>query len=251
MKSLRAALARIEAGKARNVRSIVRMVSLNDGRPQAKDFLVPLLPFVFVLCGYCNLQETNQRLHFRFLVHTSYGVTIYPFEEDLSFCCGPGNSSSNTCINSTRGSSAPFPVPAGRVIFNRTSGSISPNNSDAAAVTVSSTAAPATTATPPTDPTICRNSPSSSNKSTAVGFGVGVPLGLALLGALGLLWRQRSRELGARREARAWEEKYDELIKEENRGDLIGHERQVQELGCDCLKPDELDGRLVYEVAGT
>ena len=83
-----------------------------------------------------------------------------------------------------------------------------------------------------------------------MGFGVGVPLGLALFGALGLLWRQRSRELGARREAHAWAEKYDEL-KRGNRGDLIGHKGQIQELGYDCLQPDELDGRLVYEVAGT
>ncbi|KAF6230380.1 hypothetical protein HO133_004722 [Letharia lupina] len=216
MKLFRGALAQIQVGKAIDVRDIVRM--------------------------------TDQRSHLRLLVHTSWGVTIYPFQEDSSFCCGPGNSSSNACINSTRGSTAPFPVQAGRVIFNRTSGSISPNSSETAAVTVSSTVPPSTTANSPTDPTICRNWPSSSNKSSAVGIGVGVPLGLALLGALGLLWKQRDRELSARKEARAWEEKYDEL-RREKRGELIGVEGQMHELGCEGGRPNELDGSLVYEVA--
>lgn len=71
-----------------------------------------------------------------------------------------------------------------------------------------------------------------------------------MVGALGLLWRQRSRELGARREARAWQEKYDE-IKKKVYGDLIVHEGQIQELGWDGWKPDELDGRLVHEVQGS
>lgn len=184
-------------------------------------------------------------------VHT-YGVTIYPFQDDKSFCCGPGNSSTNLCVNSALGNATPFAVEAGRVIFNRTSGSTSANDSETATVTVSFTATPSTsTSTPPlTDPTIFRDSPCSSNKSAAVGLGVGVPLGLALAGALGLLWRQRSRELGARREARAWQEKYDE-IKEKAYGGLIVHEGQIQELGWDSWKPDELDGRLVHEMQGS
>lgn len=82
-----------------------------------------------------------------------------------------------------------------------------------------------------------------------MGFGVGVPFGLALLGALALLWIQRSRELGARREAQAWQEKYDEL-KRENRGYLIDHEGQTHELGFEGWKPAELDGRLVHEAEG-
>lgn len=81
-----------------------------------------------------------------------------------------------------------------------------------------------------------------------VGLGVGVPLGLALLGALGLLWKQRNRELGARREARAWEGKYDEL-RSEKRGESIGVEGQTQELRHEGWMLDELEGSLVYEVA--
>lgn len=213
-------------------------------------FPCSLVPCCLVLRQYHNSHKTSQRSHLCPLVHTSYGVTIYPFQDDTSFCCGPGNSSSNTCISSTLGNPAPFAVPAGRVIFNRTSGSTSPNISDISTVTVSSAVASSTSAIAPTDSAICRNSPSSSKKSAAaVGIGVGVPLGLALLGALGLLWIQRSRELGARREARAWQEKYDEL-KKENRRYLIGHEGQIHELGYESWKPPELDGRLVHEAAG-
>lgn len=40
---------------------------------------------------------------------------------------------------------------------------------------------------------------------------MGVPLGLALLGALILLWRQRQREHGLKMKAEAWEKRYDAL----------------------------------------
>ena len=88
--------------------------------------------------------------------------------------------------------------------------------------------------------------PSSSNKPTTVGVGVGVPFGLAFFGALGLLWRQRVRELGARREARDLGEKYDALMKE-TRGDLISAEDYMRKLGHEKSKPDEIDGRPLYE----
>ncbi len=60
--------------------------------------------------------------------------------------------------------------------------------------------------------------------------------------------------MGARKEARAWQEKYDELIRREKRGDWTGGvasvEGQMHEVGHGGWKPDELDGRLVHEVAG-
>ena len=164
-------------------------------------------------------------------------------------------------MSSTWGSNTPFPVSVGRVIYNRTSGatlpiigdiaavtvlSTSPIKSDIATVTVSATATILTT--PPSTSTICHSSPCSSSKPTAVGVGVGAPFGLALLGALGIIWRQRSRELGARSEARAWEKRYDE-IRKEKRGDSTGVERQLQELRHG-WGPNELDGNLVHEVAG-
>lgn len=117
----------------------------------------------------------------------------------------------------------------------------------ASSTVASSKVASSTTATPLTNLTVSQHSLTSSHKSTAVGAGVGVPLGLALLGALGLLGRQRSRELSARREVRVWKEKYDELRVKS--GNLIGVEGQMRELGHEGGRSDELDGRLIYEVA--
>ncbi len=87
--------------------------------------------------------------------------------------------------------------------------------------------------------TVQPNGSVSSDRSKAVGIGVGVPCGLALFGALALLWRQRSRESRAKRDARAWEAKYAKLIQEKP-GDLAGAERYTH----------ELDGGIVYEVVG-
>ena len=197
------------------------------------------------------------------LVDRTWGVSIFTAADAVSFCCGPLNSSNtSTCSSATRGSIAPFPLQAGRVIFNRTSGSISPNSSDTAttatveltSTAVISSAASSTTATPSQDLTTCPTLSCPSHKSTAVGAavgaGVGVPLGIALLGALGLLWRQRSRERSARAEAHAWEEKYDELRSEQRGESSIGVAKRMQELEHEDGNPDELDGRFVYEIAG-
>ena len=55
--------------------------------------------------------------------------------------------------------------------------------------------------------------------------------------------------LGARRDARAWQEKCEDLGKE-NRGFLIGGEGRMHELGYESWKPAEIDGSLVHEAAG-
>ena len=59
--------------------------------------------------------------------------------------------------------------------------------------------------------------------------------------------------MGARKEARAWQEKYDEL-RRARRGDWMSGvtsvEGQMHEIGHEGWKPNELDGRLVHEVAG-
>ena len=75
-----------------------------------------------------------------------------------------------------------------------------------------------------------------------------MPLGLAFLGTVGLLWRQRTRELGAKREAQSWKEKYDELEKEKRR-DSTGGEGQIHELH-ESSRPNEIGGRHVYEMGG-
>ncbi len=76
-----------------------------------------------------------------------------------------------------------------------------------------------------------------------------MPFGLAFLGTLGLLWRQRTHEQGARKEARSWQERYDEL-KKEKYDEMNSAQGQLHELGHEGWRPDELDGRLVYEAAG-
>lgn len=75
-----------------------------------------------------------------------------------------------------------------------------------------------------------------------------MPLGLAFLGTVGLLWKQRTRELGARREARSWKEKCDEL-EEEKRRDFTGVEGQMHELH-ESSRPNEIGGRHFYEMSG-
>ena len=198
---------------------------------------------------------------------THQGTSIYAVQDGFHFCCGDIDSSStNQCSIATRGSSAPFRVTAGKVIFNRTTGSTSPNSVDAITVTVSSsnlvtatvsstdtatvssTTDPLTTTTIPSNQSAYPNPPPSSDKSTKVGLGVGVPLGLAFLSSLGLLWKQRIRELGARTEARAWKEKYDELTKVK-RGEVTGVEGQMHELH-ESWRPIEIGGRHIYEMVG-
>ena len=119
-------------------------------------------------------------------------------------------------------------------------------------VTVTSTAASSTIVVNSSDPITCHGSLSSSAKPTAIGFGVGVPLGLALLGAFGLIRKQRSRELSTRKEAynweqktRAWEEKYNDLLKEK-RGDSTSAAGEIYELGNEGWRGrEELDGRRI------
>ncbi len=82
-----------------------------------------------------------------------------------------------------------------------------------------------------------------------MGLGVGIPFGLAFLGTLGLLWRQRTHGLDARKEARSWQEKYDEL-KKEKYDEMSTTQGRSHELEHEGWRLDELDGSLVYEVPG-
>ena len=183
-------------------------------------------------------------------VTTDHGTTVFAVQDGFHFCCGDIDSSSNRCSVSTRGSTAPFLVPAGKVIYNRTTGSTSPNSMDVITVIVSSSALVTATVSSTTAPLTQANAnpPPSSEKLTQVGIGVDLPLGLAFLGTLGLLWRQRTRELGARTEARTWKVKYDEL-KKEKRGNSTGVEGQMHELH-ESWRPSEIGGRHIYEMVG-
>ena len=146
-------------------------------------------------------------------VSPNQGRAIVQVKDGL-FCCGFFNSSSGTCLNSTRGSDAPFSVDQGSVILNRWSGLTSPNDSATVvsaatpvgatvnSVTVMATAAARTAASlPPT-----------SDRAATVGAAVGVPLGLALLGFVAMLWRQKREAAALRKQKEEWEEKYITLL---------------------------------------
>ena len=150
------------------------------------------------------------------IVTPSSGVRIVNVEDQL-FCCGPSyfNSSSGTCINSTHGSNAPFAVDPGSVIVDRLSDSTLPDQTGAVTSTVtipgatikSLNASAATTIG--TSPSL----PQTSDRGEGtVGVSAGIPLGMALLGAVGLLWRQKRDANRLRKERNDWEEKYVALL---------------------------------------
>ncbi|KAK4619760.1 hypothetical protein CLAFUW4_11038 [Fulvia fulva] len=102
------------------------------------------------------------------------------------FCCLNGyNVTSRQCMTESDGTSAPFSLPAGSVVIDRSNGATLPqnfNSTDAAGsiITVTATAAANATNTP------------ESNNTTAIAAGISVPLGLLLLAALAgcfVLWR--------------------------------------------------------------
>ena len=144
------------------------------------------------------------------------GAPIFRAKDQL-FCCGLNSYdfSDGTCYNITHGSNAPFPVDQGSVIFDRPSGSTSPNNPTATftstvtlagatrySVTTSAATAAGTAASPP--PTV--------HGEATVAVAVGVSLGMALLGSVAMLWRQKREAKGLREDKKTWEEKYIALL---------------------------------------
>ena len=179
----------------------------------------------------------------------SSGIRIVNVEDRL-FCCGLGYFDSNgTCSNSTRGSDAPFPVDQGYVIFNRSSGSTSPNSTATvtstvtlaghtiiSAATLAATGAGTAASPPPT-----------SDREPTVVVAVGVPLGIALLGCVGMLWRQKREANGLRKEKTAWEEKYVALLEsktETQRSENVPHGSSAR------LMRHQLEDAAIGEMAG-
>lgn len=151
-------------------------------------------------------------------VNTDNGVAIHPVYVDNQsmFCCQygdrPGN---NTCFVPTKGSISPFAVEAGLVIYNRTSGSTTPiNDNDTSTTTVTTTATVTASAfaSVSTHPSICTTSTSSSKEGETIGAAVAGLLGLALLIALCLLWRQTRQKQSLRKDVQILEEKYGESM---------------------------------------
>lgn len=136
--------------------------------------------------------------------------------EDGLFCCGFFNSSSGTCYNSTRGSDAPFSVDQGSVILDRWSGLTAPKNSlatvAASAVTLAGSTVNLVTTMTTTAAGPAASLPSTFDRAAMVAVAVGVPLVLALLGFVVMLWRQKREAAGLRKEKEDWEEKYITLL---------------------------------------
>lgn len=195
-------------------------------------------------------------------VDTSGGAPIHLlhyYQNQWLFCCSPGNAYNSTCMDATKGSTAPFQIEAGQVIFNRTSGSTSPNDTTTAPVTVHSTAAFTATVTatvtatatasasksldaPSTSAAAAASSSSSSKNGTAIGAAFSALLGVLLLVTLILLWRERKTKQTFRKDAHIWEGKYAQLVQKQNTLVDVG--------GAEHQPPQQLDGWNPSELYG-
>ena len=137
-----------------------------------------------------------------------------------TMCCGPGYPN-GTCDQRSQGSKLAFEVPLGRIIYNRTSGSTERNETASDPTSISASTVTVTASA--SDRSSCSTaSPAASSKSVgcsstsndaAIGAGVGVPLGVALIGALVLLWMQHRNEQRLKKKVEGWEEKYEVLAR--------------------------------------
>ena len=186
------------------------------------------------------------------VVNSGGSAVLFPanFDDAALFCCSQFNVSTDTCTVGTKGSTAPFSLDAGLVIYNRTSGSTSANITNAVTRTVTVTATSSASA---------YASSSSSGHDAAIGTGLGVPLGLALFVALALLLKQRGHKQRLMKDVQTWKEKYDELkntkaiesaapghqprqqLVDQRLGELEGHQHH----------PHQLEGWTPSEIAGT
>ena len=175
-------------------------------------------------------------------------------------CCSNMDTVNNSYLVSTRGSSSPFFVEARRIIFNRTSSSTSPSNTETSTVVFASTVtavssiatslttlsnvtatdAAAVAASCSQSNTVTLSSPS-SRRNIAIAAGMSALLGLGLLVTLGLLWRQRKQKQNLSKAIQTWEQKFSELMK--TQAVTVGgaeHQTQHQLHG---WHPDELNGQ--------
>ena len=151
-----------------------------------------------------------------FTQYPEWGVRILNVKDQL-FCCGlnSSNCANDTCYTSTQGSNAPFPVDQARVIFDRTSGSTSPNDTTAvfpSTVTLAGATIHSVTTSTATAPGTAASPPLTVHREITVGVAVGVSWGMTLLGSAAMLWRQRREARGLREEKKDWEEKYVALL---------------------------------------
>ena len=148
--------------------------------------------------------------------------------------CGPVDTYKDTCTISTKRSKSPFSIPAGHVIYNRTSGSTSPNNAE----TVSATTTVTATATVTASISSSTYTAPSSRKNIAIATGISGFLDLVLLIAIELLWKQGKHKRNVSKDMRTRQEKYTEMKKIVELVEKQQYQASHQVLGS---KPGELD----------
>ncbi|KAM0805009.1 hypothetical protein BDR22DRAFT_885099 [Usnea florida] len=187
-------------------------------------------------------------------IHVAYTTP----DHVIKFCCNLGIIvSNNTCYIPTKGSAEPFSVDAGLVIYNRTSGSTSPNITDTVTTTIiatKTTTVPVTTSPPPI-------SSSSSERHAAIAASMSALLGAAFLISLIFLWQQGKGAKASRKEAQDWKAKYLHLFNAKTLSSPldVSDSQSVRELrGGNRLELDgqmhgayQLEGRQVNEMEGT
>ena len=234
---------------------------------------------------YCSDGSSPNRLS---LLHTDISIIVNPsggldinlvvVDRKYMFCCGNMNPFNNTCLTSSKGSFSPFFIQAGLVVFNRTSGSTSPNSTDIATITITSTVtaasfdvesmitttamakSTATTSNPSCD-TVTSPSPS-SRRDAAIAAGVSSLLGLGLFVACAFVWKQRKQKQSLRKDVQTWKGMYSELkmirtarFEQQLPSQLDGwiankqHDQSHLPAHLESGGPSEIDGAQIYEAA--
>ncbi|KAM0797565.1 hypothetical protein BDR22DRAFT_824195 [Usnea florida] len=134
---------------------------------------------------------------------------IHSFQNQWVSCCGPGFANNNTCSRPTKGSTTPFFIEDGLVIFNRTSGSTSPNNTETTLVTVTATVTTAgpvsvSTSLSTTRPSSSLSLSSSSQSSSSSRTGT-------VVGA-GLLLREKKHKESFKKDAETWKMRHADMV---------------------------------------
>ncbi|KAL6715837.1 hypothetical protein ACLMJK_006798 [Lecanora helva] len=170
-------------------------------------------------------------------IGTTNGQWIYPLlvqsiDSNL-FCCGQAEPSKNACLSDTKGSTIPFPIVGGSVIFNRISGSV-----NAYDITTLSTTVATTEISTPTATVAALASVISTKREAGVGAGIGGFFFLILLVVIKLLMKQIWLKRRLKKDTQSLERKVFELTTQQNGGS--NHLLPQQLNGWD---PNELDGK--------
>ena len=136
--------------------------------------------------------------------------------------------SNSSCQLSTGGSNQPFNIPVGKVIFNRSDGSIEPNITHSGSITSTIfTSVTSTTITSLASTSSYSAAPRKRNDELAIGAGVGLPLGLALIVVSGLLFLEIRRKRGKQQEAMLWKGRFLLMVRQKKREGAVDKEDKI------------------------